>query len=192
MPQSDRQSDRMPPLSSRDLTPQQRAAHDELVSGPRGKLAGPFVPLLRSPDLMGRVQKVGEYLRFESDLPEAIKEMAILVVARHWSQSYEWSFHLPLALSAGVPRAAAEAIAEGRRPEGLNAIAKAAYDLLDELQRDKAVSDEVYRRAELAFGEQGVIDLIGFAGYYALLAMTMNVARTPAEEAEIPLKSLLP
>ncbi len=111
MPQSGRQSDRMPPIAPRALSPQQRAAQDELVSGPRGKLAGPFVPLLRSPDLMGRVQKVGEYLRFESDLPEAIKEMAILVVARHWSQGYEWSFHLPLALKAGVTRATAEAIA---------------------------------------------------------------------------------
>ena len=182
------QSDRMPPIPASQLTPRQRAVHDELVSGPRGKLAGPFVPLLRSPGLMGRVQKVGEYLRFESELPDAIKELAILIVARHWSQGYEWSFHLPLALKAGVKRGVAEAIAGGRRPDGMTSIQRAAYDLLDELHRDKAVGNEVYRRAELAFGEQGVIDLVGFAGYYALLAMTMNVARTPAEEAEIPLR----
>ena len=137
---------------------------------------------------MGRGQKGGEYLRFESELPGRIKELAILIVARHWSQGYEWSFHLPLALKAGIGRATAEAIAEGRRPARLTSVERAAYDLLDQLHTHKAVDDEIYRRAELAFGEQGVVDLVGFAGYYALLAMTMNVARTPADEAEIPLR----
>ena len=107
--------DRMPPIPEDKQTPQQRAAAKELASGPRGKLAGPFVPLMRSPGLLARVQKVGEYLRFESALPDRIKELAILVVARHWDQGYEWSFHLPLALKAGVTRETAEAIAAGRR-----------------------------------------------------------------------------
>ncbi len=180
--------DRMPPLAEADQTPEQRAVSQELVSGPRGKLAGPFTPLLRSPELMRRVQKLGEYLRFESALPDRIKELAILVVARHWGQGYEWSFHLPLALKAGVTRETATAIAEGRRPDALTAEEAAAWDLLTELQAAKAVGDEAYARALAAFGEAGVVDLVGFGGYYALLAMVMNVARTPAEEAEIPLK----
>jgi 4-carboxymuconolactone decarboxylase len=179
--------DRLPPIPQGQMTAAQKAVADELISGPRGKLVGPFVPLMRSPGLLGRVQKVGEYLRFESGLPDAIKELAILVVARLWDQRFEWSFHLPLALKAGVSRAAAEAIAEGRKPESLTSIERAAYDLLSELNSTKGVSDTVWRRAELAFGEQGVIDLIGLNGYYALLAMVMNAARTPAEDAEIPL-----
>ena len=179
--------DRMPPIPAAQMTPAQRTATEELVSGPRGKLVGPFVPLMRSPGLLGRVQKVGEYLRFESHLPDAIKELAILVVARLWDQGFEWSFHLPLALKAGVSRQVAEAIAEGRKPEGLTSIERAAFDLLSELNTTKAVSDPVWRRAELAFGEEGVIDLIGLNGYYATLAMVMNAARTPAEDAEIPL-----
>ena len=181
------QRDRMPPIPAERHTPQQKAVSDELISGPRGKLAGPFVPLLRSPGLMARVQKVGEHLRFESALPERVKELAILVTARRWSQAYEWSFHLPLALKAGVTRGAAEAIAAGRRPEGMPADEAAAYDFLGELDATRAVGDAAYARALEAFGEEGVIDLVGFAGYYALLAMVMNVARTPADEAEIPL-----
>ena len=179
--------DRMPPIPAERLTPQQKAVSDELVSGPRGALAGPFVPLLRSPGLMARVQKVGEYLRFESGLPDRIKELAILVVARHWSQGYEWMFHLPLALKAGVERETAQAIAEGRRPVGMTAAEAAAYEFLVELNESKCVGDAAYARALEAFGEAGVVDLTGFAGYYTLLAMTMNVARTPSGEAEIPL-----
>lgn len=180
-------TDRMPPIPAERLTPGQRAVSDELVSGPRGALAGPFVPLLRSPGLMARVQKVGEYLRFESALPDRIKELAILVTARCWSQGYEWMFHLPLALKAGVTRETARAIAEGRRPDALSGEETAAYDFLMELESNRQVGDAAYARALEAFGEEGVVDLTGFAGYYTLLAMVMNVARTPAGEAEIPL-----
>ncbi len=183
------QADRMPPIPDALQTPEQRAVSQELVSGPRGKLAGPFVPLMRSPELMRRVQKVGEFLRFESGLPDAIKELAILIVARHWSQGYEWSFHLPLALKAGVARETAQAIADGRRPAALTPPEAAAYDFLVQLNADKAVGDVAYAAALAAFGEAGVIDLVGFNGYYALLAMALNTARTPCEEAEIPLPS---
>ena len=179
--------DRMPPIPDELQTPQQLAASRELVSGPRGKLAGPFVPLMRSPGLMARAQKLGEYLRFESGLPDQIKELAILIVARHWSQPYEWSFHLPLALKAGVTRQTAQAIAAGRRPATMTAQEAAAYELLTELNATKAAGDTAWAGAIDAFGEAGVIDLIGFNGYYALLAMTMNAARTPAPDAEIPL-----
>ena len=183
--------DRLPPIPETDLSPAQRAAAEALASGPRGKLAGPFVPLLRSPELMSRVQKLGEYLRFESALPGRIKELAILIVARHWDQDYEWSFHLPLALQAGVTRDTAEAIAEGGRPV-LTADEAAAYDLLVELLETRQAGDEAYAAALAAFGEAGVIELIAFGGYYGLLAMVMNAARTPAPEAEIALKSPRP
>jgi 4-carboxymuconolactone decarboxylase len=184
--------DRLPPIPEADLTSQQRAAAEELVSGPRGKLAGPFVPLLRSPELMTRVQKLGEFLRFESALPACIKELAILITARQWGQGYEWSFHLPLALQAGVARETAEAMAAGRRPAALTGDEAAAYDLLTELFASRSVGDGAYAAALAAFGEAGVVELVAFGGYYGLLAMVMNTARTPAPEAEIPLESPLP
>ena len=58
----------MPPLADAELTPAQMAAKAAIIDGPRGRFEGPFVPLLRSPDLMGRLEKVGEYLRFGSGL----------------------------------------------------------------------------------------------------------------------------
>ncbi len=184
--------DRLPPLPDEALTPAQRDAAAELASGPRGKLAGPFAPLLRSPELMARVQKLGEFLRFESALPPRIKELAILITAGHWGQAYEWSFHLPLALRAGVGRETARAIAEGRAPEGLQEDEAAAHGLLSELLATQKVGDETYAAAVAAFGEAGVVELIAFGGYYGLLAMVMNAAGTPAPEAEIPLASPLP
>ena len=75
--------DRMPPLRDEQMDAIQRVAAAELIAGPRKGVKGPFIPLLRSPELMARLQKVGEYLRFGSELSPRITEFATLVVARH-------------------------------------------------------------------------------------------------------------
>lgn len=171
--------DRLPLPAEDQLTEQQRAAAAEISSGPRGAVIGPFAPLLRSPELMTRVQKVGEHLRWSGTLDRRLFEMAILVVSRWWDQQFEWSYHHPLALQAGVDPAVADAIAEDRRPDGLDDTAAAVWELLDELLRTRQVSDPVYDRALGLLGDAGVVELVVTAGYYTTLAMVMNVARTP-------------
>lgn len=173
-------ADRMPPLTDEQMTAEQRAAAAEISSGPRGAVIGPFAPLLRSPELMTRLQKVGEYLRFESPLDRRLFEMTILWVARWWDQQFEWTYHHPLALEAGLDPAISEAIAEDRRPEGMDAAAAVVWDLLDELHRTRRVSDETYARALAEVGEVGVVEVVTTAGYYTTLATVMNTARTPA------------
>lgn len=173
-------ADRLPPLTDEQMTAEQRAAAAEISSGPRGAVIGPFAPLLRSPELMTRLQKVGEYLRFESPLDRRLFEMTILWVARWWDQQFEWTYHHPLALEAGLDPAISEAIAEDRRPEGMDAAAAVVWDLLDELHRTRRVSDETYGRALAEVGEVGVVEVVATAGYYTTLATVMNTARTPA------------
>ncbi len=173
-------ADRLPPLPVEQMTAEQRAAAAEISSGPRGAVIGPFAPLLRSPELITRLQKVGEYLRFESRLDRRLFEMTILYVARWWDQQFEWTFHHPLALEAGLDPAVADAIAEDRRPEGMDAAAEAVWDLLDELHRTRRVSDDTYARALAQLGEVGVVEVVATAGYYTTLATVMNTARTPA------------
>jgi len=87
--------------------------------------------------------------------------------------------------------AVAEAIAEGRRPAGMAEDEEIVYDFLTELLVNKSVCDATYERALRRFGEQGVIDIIGISGYYGLLAMVMNVARTAVPEGNpLPLAPL--
>jgi 4-carboxymuconolactone decarboxylase len=171
--------DRLPLPPEDEQSEQQRAAVAEISSGPRGAVIGPFAPLLRSPELMTRVQKVGEHLRWSGTLDRRLFEMAILVVSRWWDQQFEWSYHHPLALQAGLDPAVADAIAEDRRPEGLDEAAAAVWELLDELLRTRQVSDPVFDRALDLLGDAGVVELVVTAGYYTTLAMVMNVARTP-------------
>jgi 4-carboxymuconolactone decarboxylase len=150
----------MPAISGEHLSEEQRTVAAELASGPRGRVAGPFVPMLRSPEFMRRTQKLGEYLRFSSAIPPRLSEFTILIVAQHW-------------------RNPAQSLAEGRRPEGMAADETVLYDFCHELLQNKAVSDATYARAVDAFQENGVVDLVGIVGYYGILAMLMNVSRTP-------------
>jgi 4-carboxymuconolactone decarboxylase len=178
--------DRMPPIPKEQMTDAQKKAADELVAGPRGTLAGPFIPLLRSPELMSRLQKTGEYLRFHNSVGQKLTEFVILLTARRWTQQYEYDVHAPLALKAGVKPELVRAITEGRRPTGMAVDEEAAYDFCTELHQNHSVSDATYARAISMFGEQGVVDMSGLVGYYTTLAMIMNVARTPIEGGKNP------
>ena len=173
---------RFPPLTYQAMTPEQKKMFEDVISGERRGAAGPFNVLLRSPELMSPVQKVGEYLRFRCPLDRRIAEMATLIAARHWTQLYEWNAHHPLALKAGLKPEIAQAIADGRRPTGMAADEEIVYDTLTEALQNKSVSDVTYERAVKQFGEQNLVDLLAIAGYYALLALLLNVSRTPLPE----------
>lgn len=178
--------DRMPPIPTDKMTDAQKKAAAEIIAGPRGALYGPFIPLLRSPDLMSAVQKTGEYLRYHTSIEEKLNEFAILLAARRWTQHYEWDFHYPLALKAGIKAETLEALRAGRRPAGMSADEELVYDFTDELYRNQSVSDATYARAAKRFGEQGVLDLVGVTGYYYMVGMMMNVARTPVDKPQAP------
>ena len=188
---------RLPPLAPEQLSEAQRQAVAALLAGPRSTLEGPFIPLLRSPALMTRLQQTGAYLRFESPLPERLRELVILWVARHWHQPVEWAIHYPLALAAGLPPAALEAIRQGRRPGELTPEGPTpkeltpeewlALDVCEALSAQRGLDDATYARAVDLIGEAGLIDLIALVGYYGLLALVLNVARTPAPPCPAPL-----
>jgi hypothetical protein len=134
--------ERMSRIAPENMTEAQRKAAAELAAGPRGEVRGPFNVLLRSPELMSPLQKVGEYLRFKCALDRRIAEMATLIAARHWTQVYEWNAHHPLALKAGLKPEVAQAIAEGRRPTGMADDEEVVYDVLTEALQNKSVSDD--------------------------------------------------
>jgi len=173
--------ERLPLPSLESMTDAQRAAANDLIAGPRKGVKGPFIPLLRSPELMSRLQKVGEYLRFHSSVPPRLSEFATLCVARSWSQQFEWVMHVPLALKAGTSKETIDAIGEGRRPTSMSLAEAAVYDFITELLNTKGVAQTTYDAVIGEVGDQGVIDLVGIVGYFTSMCMVLNVAHTPPE-----------
>ena len=171
--------DRMPPIAAERLDAEQRKAVEAFEAARGMPPFGPFVVLLRSPEVMTRAAALGEYLRYRNSLPKRLSELAILIVARVWTQQFEWHHHERYAREAGLDATLIAALAEGGRPSGLAEDEAVVYDFAWELHANRSVSDGTYARALAALGEKGIIDLVGIAGYYGLLAMAMNVARTP-------------
>lgn len=195
--------DRFPVPTPEQLTPEQAHFVRGLLAGPRGEgdtgpeaverilHRGPFNAWMRSPVLAEHLQKVGEYIRFETSLPKRLNELAILVTARHWTSQFEWYAHHRFAMQAGLDAQVAADLAENRRPSAMQDDEAAVYDFCTQLHRTQNVSDEVFQRAVLLFGEQGVMDLIATCGYYTAVSMTLNVAQVrPPDGVPLPLKPI--
>ncbi|MEO8466941.1 MAG: carboxymuconolactone decarboxylase family protein [Gammaproteobacteria bacterium] len=170
--------DRLGPIPKDQLTEQQTKALADFVVA-RGQPTGPWIVLLRSPEVMSRARGLSDYLRNDSILPGWLREFVILMTARQWSQSYEWNAHYKLALDEGLSPALARAIVEGHRPESMVDEEGILYDFCMELQRNQSVSDATYARALERFGEQGVVETVSLMGYYTMISMLLNTARTP-------------
>ena len=177
--------DRMPSIPLDKMTDLQKKYAEEIIKGPRGALYGPFIPLIRSPELMDRAQRVGEYLRYKSAIGTKLSELVILITARQWTQQVEWAIHEPIAIKAGIKAEVVKAIADGRYPTGMNEDEEVVYSFCSELHNNKGISDATYERAVRRFGEQGVIDMLGINGYYTFLAMIMNGTRTAVPDGKL-------
>src|SRR5215471_5626490 len=81
--------DRMPPIAADKLTDAQKRAVEEFKAVRNADVTGPFVPMLRSPEVMSRARAMGDYLRFRSTLPPRLSEFVILITSRQWTQNYE-------------------------------------------------------------------------------------------------------
>jgi 4-carboxymuconolactone decarboxylase len=171
--------DRMPPIPADKLTPAQKQAVEDYKKARATEVSGPWAVLTRSPELMSRTRMLSDYLRFQSTLAPRLSEFVILMTARAWGQNYEWNAHHPLALKGGLNPEIAKAVAEGRRPAQMAEDETSVYDLIQELLRNRTVSDVTYARAVSKFGEQGVVDAVSISGYYTMIGMLLNTARTP-------------
>ncbi len=183
--------DRMPPIPADKMTEAQKQAAAQFKANRGQDVFGPFVPLLRSPEVMLRTMALGDYLRYKTTLGNQLNEFVILITARHYTQHYEWSVHYPIAVQAGLKADMVKAIAEGRRPAGMSPDQEIAYDFTSELLQNHGVSDQTYARAVARFGEQGTIEMVGVSAYYTYQSMVLNTARTPVTTpAAVALKPL--
>ena len=174
-----RQGDRLPPIPEHEQTPTQKRSVAALVSGSRRDVRGSFIALLRSPALLDRLHPVGEYLRFRSIVPRKLRELAILATSRFWQQTYQWQAHAASALEAGLSQTTLDQMALNHDVSELAEDEHTVLQFCRELHRDHAVSDPTYEQAKALLGEDGVVELASLCGYYTLLAMVLNVARTP-------------
>jgi 4-carboxymuconolactone decarboxylase len=173
---------RLPDLPREAMTDEQRRIHDEILSGPRGRVEGPLKIWLNSPGLAEAAQNLGTYLRFGSRLAPRLSELAIIVTGAHYKAEFEWYAHVRFAHDAGIPEAVTEAIREGEVPELTDADQRVVHAVALQLTRDHKLGDTTFNEAVAVLGLPALADLIAIVGYYGLVSLTLNAFEIPAPD----------
>ena len=179
---------RLPNIERDQLKPEDQKYFDE-ISGTRGSIRGPYGILLHSPDLAARVADTGAYVRFDFDMPEALKETVIITAAAHQKSQYEFAAHARLARQAGVPESTIKAIAQGTAPEGLSGDEELLVRYTTELLRNHKISDSTFNAVKDKWGDRGVVDVTTLIGHYLLVAQILaafDVELAPGITKELP------
>ncbi len=165
---------RLPILTETEMTPAQLAAHAATRAGKRGSVPPPVQAWLHSPDFAARAQAVGEFIRYDTVFPPDLVEIPILVTARFWTSHYEWFAHRRLAEAAGLDAAIIDAIRDNRDPPFADPRARVIYDYALTLHRTRSVPLCLHEAMVAAWGERGVVEVVGACGYYTMISMTLN------------------
>lgn len=164
---------RLPKIEPDHYSPRQREVADR-IAGRRGAVRGPFQVWLNSPDLCERVEALGAFLRFDSSLPLRLRELSLLIAARHMDAQYSWNAHVEKAVDEGVPRAAVEAIARREQPVFDRPEDTAFFAFCHELLTEHFVSDATFAVALQHFGPEGLVDTVASLGNFTMLGMCLN------------------
>ena len=168
-----------------NLTPQQKKYVESILSGPRADITGPLGVMMVTPELGDLAQKAIAYSRFAgregfSSVPPKLNELAILVVAKHWSAEYVWNAHHTAAVRYGITPETVEAIRTGKRPANMEKDVETVYSFASEFITKRDVSDATLRDAKrILGGDRGVVDLVGTMGLYQISSMMVALDQTP-------------
>lgn len=178
---------RLPAIPDDKLTPRQ-AQLLEAIRATRGKATqgGPFGVYLHAPEFGDLTQQLGAHCRYKTAIEPRLSEFTILCTARYWLSQYEWHAHAPIAEKAGVKPATIAELRAGHAPKSASGDERAIHDFVQELYKTRRVSDRNYKRVHDLFGDSGMVEFVGILGYYALVAMTLDVFRVPLPEGNKP------
>jgi 4-carboxymuconolactone decarboxylase len=180
------QQPRFPQLTMEQLDETQKPLGEQIMKVSSIGIAGPYIPMLRSPVLGQRLLDLFHYLRWETSVPIRLNEFAILIIGRQWRSQVEWFAHAPLAAKAGLSPDIIAELKAGKRPSNTAEDEAIVYDFVTELTTTKRISDETFARAKKVFSDQQIVDLTAVAGNYVMVAMMLAMAEQTVPPGKEP------
>jgi 4-carboxymuconolactone decarboxylase len=146
----------------------------------RAELARVYVSMFNNPGVARRVGALGEYLRFEGTLPDAVREAAILRYAARSGFEYEWAHHVRPARLAGLSDETITALASPELPTGLDPQQRAAVAAVDHIVERLEIPEDIQHTLTDGVGYAGAVELVALCGLYGLMGyMTTAFAVDP-------------
>lgn len=200
---------RIPPVPRYQLSAAQQKTHDALVDiaeagfgskftweDDNDALVGPFPFFMQVPEVGEGLLKLIMLLG-KLPLPKDAREVVILTFGAHFKvrsasqqgscadalnkAGYEVYSHEAVALADGIlSKEIVEALKAGKKPPELNEGGSAAYDAAHYLASTPGpMPQELWDRCNAAFGHDGTVALVHYAGFYAYICVVLNACDTP-------------
>ena len=171
------------PVVSSDMVPEEfREAFGELTAATGGSITGgPGSFTINSPEMAKRRNHLTSYLRYETQFPKRILELAIITTARAMDCQYVWNAHAPAARREGVADALVDAIRDRKPLPSMPSDEEAVVNYCVEFYKDHKISDSTFDMALKEFGAQHLVEITALMGHYAQTSFFLN-----AFEAELP------
>jgi 4-carboxymuconolactone decarboxylase len=112
-------------------------------------------------------------VRYNLDIPEALRETIIIATAREIKSQYEFYAHARLARQAGVSEDTIQAIARGTAPQGLSGDEERLVRFVHELLRNHKISDATFDAVRGRFGMQKTLEITALIGHYLLVGQIL-------------------
>jgi len=135
----------------------------------RARLGDVYVRMFNNPGVTAKVGALGEHLRFNGVLPDAVRELVILRFAARQRYAYEWSHHQRPARLAGIEQDTIDALTAGPVPDTLPDASRAALEAVDAVVAKRSIPTEVQERFVREYGNAGIVELVARCGLYAIM-----------------------
>ena len=122
--------------------------------------------LLHHPALAESFLTFSAHLLARNSLPDKVRELAILRVARRRGCRYEWEQHVVIGRRAGVTEEELEQVRAGTDTLVNRAV--------NELETSSTLSDGTYARLAREFDSRQLLDFVFTVGAYGMLAAALN------------------
>ena len=167
---------RIQPIDPSAVAPEVREALDNLpplnIFRTLAHAQSAFRPFLRfGGAVLGRME-----------LDPAVRELAILAVAKEAEAEYEWIQHVAIAEAVGVTPEQIEAL-EHDRLDSFDGPSRAAIELATAVVRGPRVDDDLFARVRGHFDDRRIVELLLAIGDYLMLARVMTVLEVDLDEA---------
>jgi len=168
---------RLPLVKKEDLDDYGKRVYEQAFgSGGRSLVGarGPFGIYMNSPKVLDLEYQLTNYLRYESGLSGAIRELAILTTAREMDNQFEWAAHEPQGLKDGLPQSVIDIVKYRKGVEGLPETEAVIIQLGRQIFEKKKVDSETFAHALKIFGPKQLVELVALMGTYSSTAVLLN------------------
>jgi 4-carboxymuconolactone decarboxylase len=155
-------------------TERQRAIVKRIENGPRGRVPINLRAWLHNPDFVDAVEPFGLYVSSTAPITKRQKEIVVLTGARFWQAAYERALHEGHARKAGITDDQIARISAGTSPGFEDPLEQLTWELAVALHSPGPVAAALHERCMEVMGHAGVSNIIGLAGLYTMISMTLN------------------